>query len=124
MPLDPQHLSRAEHNERFLGTFDLDSTPYMDWAVTVSFYVAVRYVDALLNALRPPRRAESHEERNREVSTQPRLKPIWHSYRELYNQSRDARYGFVTFTSSEVRRLQSNRLNHVKTHIIRQGQQI
>ena len=37
MPLNPQLLARAEHNERFLVTFDIATTPFLDWAVVVAF---------------------------------------------------------------------------------------
>ena len=115
MPLDPDLVERAEHNERLITEFDIHSTEYLDWVV-VAFYVAVRYVDAYFW----PVRFTNHAERRREIRTDSRTRPIWASYRELERSSRDARYGFSDFTVQEVESLVFNRMNHVKSHMIRQ----
>lgn len=116
MPLDADFLERAELNERFLSTLDLNTTDYFYWAVTIAFYVALRYVDAFFFPIRPA----SHPERLQMVATDPRTRPFSNSYRELYNQARDARCELTQFTAIEVQSLISNRMNHVKTHMIRQ----
>ena len=116
MPLDAEFRERAEHNERFLSTLDLDVTEYLDWAVTIAFYVAVRYVDAFFF----PNRPFDHGERLKWVRTDPRTRTIRNEYRELFHQSRNARYELTDFTASEVRSLVTNRLNRVKTHMMRQ----
>ena len=116
MPLDADFLERAEHNERFLSTLDLNRTDYLDWAVTIAFYVVLRYVDAFFFPARPA----SHPERLQMVATNPRTRPISNSYRELYNQARDARYELTEYTAFEVESLITNRMNHVKLHMMRQ----
>lgn len=116
MPLNERFKARAEHNERLLATFDLSKTSFLDWAVVVAFYAAVRYVDGFFF----PRRPVSHEERTRWVATDPRTRPIWGHYRELYNRSREARYELVDFTPREVRLLVANDLGRVKSHLLRQ----
>ncbi len=113
MPLDPSYLQRAEHNEDFLSTLDIPSTEFLDWAVTVAFYVAVRYVDAFFF----PNRPIDPRERNRRVANDPRTRPIHRSYRELYNEARNARYELVEFTPFEVQSLIDNRLSHVTNHM-------
>ena len=114
--MDAEFLERAEHNERFLSTLDLNRTEYLDWAVTIAFYVALRYVDAFFFPIRPA----DHRERLRMVATNLRTQPISNSYRELFNQARDARYELFVFSAFEVQSLITNRMNHVKTHMMRQ----
>jgi hypothetical protein len=95
---------------------DLTTTPYLDWAVIVAFYAAVRYVDAFLY----PNLPEDHIERNSMVAGHSRLRPIYGNYRYLYKKSRDARYELSHFTAAEVRSLIANHLGRVKAHILRQ----
>ena len=116
MPLDESLLERARHNERFLATLDLDTTPYLDWAVTIAFYAALRYVDAFFH----PQEVSSHSERLRLVRTNPRTRPIYDSYMELYLQSRNARYELTEFTPNQVKSLVVNSLGRIRAHMIRQ----
>lgn len=116
MPLDEGLLERARHNERFLATLDLDTTPYLDWAVTIAFYAALRYMDAFFH----PQEVNSHSERLRLVRTNPRTRPIYDSYAELYRQSRDARYELTQFTPDQVRSLVVNSLGRVRAYMLRQ----
>ena len=117
MPLDPLYTARTEHNERLLGTFNpLSDTEFLDWAVVVAFYVALRYVDAFFS----PERPVNHEERNGWVARNSRTSRIYNAYRELYQRARDARYELVEFTANEVESLIANRLSLVKSHMLRQ----
>lgn len=116
MPLDENLLEKARHNERFLATLDLDTTPYLDWAVTIAFYAALRYVDAFFY----PERPHDHRERLIWVQTNPRTRPIYDSYLELYLQSRDARYELTQFTPDQVKSLVVNSLGHIRAHMLRQ----
>ncbi len=116
MPLDENRLERARHNERFLATLDLDATPYLDWAVTIAFYAALRYVDAFFY----PERPHDHRERLIWVQTNPRTRPIYDSYLELYLQSRNARYELTQFTPDQVKSLVVNSLGHIRAHMLRQ----
>mgnify|MGYP001593438869 FL=1 len=115
MALDPAYVVRAEHNYEFLKTFDLDKTAYLDWAVTVAFYVAVRYVDAHF----APERPGDHSNRNGWVRTRKNTRPIYESYMELYNQSKEARYELTEFTAANVKSLM-NDLSRVRNHMKRQ----
>ncbi|MBI4312006.1 MAG: hypothetical protein HY681_09510 [Chloroflexi bacterium] len=116
MPLNEELRARAEHNERFLATFELSNTLFLDWAVVVAFYTAVRYVDAYFY----PDRPVDHPERNAWVASRQRTRPIWLYYRELYNQSREARYELGKFSLIDVQRLVQNNLSRIKTHLLRQ----
>ena len=116
MPLDETLLERARHNERFLASLDLDTTPYLDWAVTIAFYAALRYVDAFFY----PRKIRNHTDRIRLLGSNPRTRPIYDSYMTLYRRSRDARYELTQFTPGQVRSLVVNSLGRVRAHMIRQ----
>ena len=116
MPLESGFRERAEHNERFLSSFDLYRTEYLDWAVTTAFYVAVRYVDAFFF----PKRPHNHEERLEWVRTDPHTRVIGNEYRELFHYSRNSRYELTEFTAFEVDSLIANRLSRVKAHMLRQ----
>ena len=48
MPSSLTHRQQAQHNEEFIASFDLDSTPYLDWVVTAIFYAALHFVDSYL----------------------------------------------------------------------------
>ena len=43
MPARDNHLHQAQHNEAFVASFNLDSTAYLDWAVTGIFYAALHF---------------------------------------------------------------------------------
>lgn len=45
MPTADQHRQQAEHNKAFVQSFDLDTSPYLDWVVTAIFYTALHLVE-------------------------------------------------------------------------------
>ena len=101
MPSKSEHRAKAEHNERFVGTL---AAPYFDWAVCGTFYTALHYVESYLATknIHP----QNHTVRLGIVQRDPKLKPVFRDYRELLNESRDARYEpAVTFTAADVTRL-------------------
>lgn len=101
MPRASEHLTRAENNLRFAESFDLKSTPFLDWVVVAYFYAALHLVDALLcqmEDLHPP----NHEERNRCVKEKSYLRAIRTQYRSLKDHADDARYNLITMTSVRI----------------------
>jgi hypothetical protein len=109
LPTGPQHRAQAEHNEFFVDQLD---NPFWDWAVTGTFYTAVHYVDGYLisKGLDPP----NHTERNELVHTDPTLAKIEDNYKQLYVDSRNARYDLVPFTKEDVRLLRDLELKPIK----------
>ena len=72
-----------------------------DWQVTMLFYSALHYVDALfadMSGIHP----KTHTSRNTLVTNQTAIAP---NYIRLYNRSLDARYNMVMFTQKEVDRI-------------------
>lgn len=88
MPLQSEHISKAERNEKFAGT--VSKTAYLDWAVTILFYAALHYVDAILaiSGIHP----DSHTQRGDAIGTNATLLRIRGEYRILETLSQNARY--------------------------------
>lgn len=88
MPSKEEHLLKAERNQKFAET--LTATQYLDWAVTVLFYAALHYVDAVLavSGIDP----NDHTERQDAIVRNITLKRIYPEYRTLEVLSRNARY--------------------------------
>ena len=83
-----QHLDQWEHNRRLLSTLPAG---YPDWIVTVSFYIALHAVDALL-VYDGVTRINSHASRNDVLMTTRRYQHIWDRYQQLHDLSRKVRY--------------------------------
>lgn len=101
MPTTEDHRKRAEQNLRFAQTFNLNTTPYLDWVVVGYFYAALHLVDALLyhqERIDPP----NHELRREYVKTKWYLRGIKNPYRELKDRSEDARYRLYVFTPVKI----------------------
>lgn len=96
MPSRERHLSQANGNERFLGTFDLKQTPYPDWAITVAFYAAVHWVEAYF--AEQNQHFDYHPHRNTRVGVD--LPGIAANYMLLYSESRVARYDCTQITNA------------------------
>ena len=83
--------------------------PFWDWAVTATFYAAVHYVEAYFAKCKPPIHSTLHKTRDSSIQRDPVLKPLYSTYRELENQSRNARYeAHIPFTQAEVTESASN----------------
>lgn len=119
MPSTNEHLERSRHNIRFAETFDLLTTPYLDWVVTAYFYAALHLVDALLDAkdsLQPP----DHQIRWGYVRDKWYLRPIKLAYRDLKNHSENARYNLLTFTTPKMNNEIIPLYREIEAHIIQQ----
>lgn len=116
MPNQQEHLDKAAHNERFLDTFDVDSTPYLDWVVIVAFYIAVHYVDAYL-ALRGYEHIGDHKTRGNLVILDSDLRAVADPYFQLKDDSEGARYDVQQFTTRMVNEILHNFLEPVRCHI-------
>lgn len=82
------HIRQWKHNRDFLGLIPPD---YPDWLVTVTFYVALHAVDALL-AHDGVTGVTSHDDRKRVLIYTNRYAGIQRSFLPLYDLSRTVRY--------------------------------
>ncbi len=85
------HVRQAKHNELLINHLDINKTIFHDWVVTITFYAALHYIEADFAQKSHIGHSTSHRERNRLVQREYNLQ-IYRSYRELYNNSRIARY--------------------------------
>jgi uncharacterized protein (UPF0332 family) len=121
VPTTSEHLARAKQNLRFAESFDLKTTPYLDWVVTAYFYSALHLVDALLwekDHLSP----ELHEHRRDYVRGKWYLRAISFEYRSLKDHSEDARYRLITMTSVKVKDTIIPLYKTIESHILQQLQ--
>lgn len=105
MPSYQAHLYQAQHNEGLLSEL-LASLSYKDWLVTVAFYTAIHYVEAVFfnNPTivhtdtcipRDPNTGKrNHSPHNWRMKLLRDNSPeyVWRSFRSLYNESYVARY--------------------------------
>jgi len=118
MPGAAQHLSQVNSNKNFLYTFVSrpdGTTSFPDWAITVTFYIALHLVEQYLY-VHHQKHCKNHRDRENEVESDPNLRKIYSHYKRLSDWSREARYDVVGFTNNEVREALS-RLDAIEAHI-------
>lgn len=115
MPSNLTHRQQAQHNEEFIASFDLDSTPYLDWVVTAIFYAALHFIDSYLAT--KGIHLSSHRGRDSLIWAVRDLRPIYSAYRRLKHRSEQARYDAVPFSSKQVRGLLNRELTSIKAHL-------
>jgi hypothetical protein len=119
VPTAPEHLARAKQNLRLAESFNLDSTPYLDWVVAFYFYAALHLVEALLH-YREGIHGGHHETRNRYVREKTYLKEINRAYQELKDYSENARYELITFTRIKIEKDVIPLYRAIEKHILQQ----
>lgn len=128
MPSKDQHRDQATKNELLFQSFDLNDTPYLDWAVVALFYAALHWVEAYLATVsdpigpQNPRRegghhAGGHSQRYNKVLSSPDLSPIRREYRELMTRSEEARYNCWDPPPDFVSSLATGEYEAIKNHI-------
>jgi hypothetical protein len=101
MPSKLEHLSKAEHNENFYQSFDLNTTPYLDWVVNGIFYSAVHYIESYLSS--QGKEPQTHWERTQDIRDDNNLDNIFfRKYMSLKDDSEGGRYNMQTFTPGEI----------------------
>ena len=109
------HLQKAEHNERFAESFDLDETPYLDWVVTGYFYSALHLVEAYL--ARSNKHSLEHRARDSAIHRDINLRKIFSDYGKLKTHSTNARYANYPFTPKDVRERVKPALERIKDRL-------
>lgn len=120
MATERAHLGQGAHNDQFLTTFDLATTPYLDWAVTVIFYAALHYIRALA-ARYLFANISTYGELDRifeRLDVFRRYPDIYGDYRQLKDDSRAARYDMRKFSSPEVGGLRDEELRRIREFVL------
>ena len=110
---EEQHLALAHANEEFLG--EIRSTGHLDWTVTVLFYTALHYADAVLARFHSAHPTD-HQDRARQLSS-PSYSSLHDSYRRLQDRSRAARYEGQTPSPDEFAKLEGD-LHKVRSRAV------
>lgn len=98
MPTKNEHIKKAERNEAF-AFFLAEKTKYLDWAITILFYSALHYIDAVLAvSLADP---EDHKERKAQMSVNDTTKRVYQEYRTLETASWNSRYFAMPIESDD-----------------------
>ena len=111
------HIDKARHNERFFSSFDIDTTPFLDWVVNGIFYSALQYLDCYLaNQNKHP---GNHSVRNSEIRADPvgLGRSFFKQYMHLKDDSEEGRYNMRVFVPDEVRNDILPLLSKIKTHL-------
>lgn len=116
MPNPIQHKQQVDHNKALIQHLDLDTTPYLDWVVTVAFYAALHFVEWFLTSKGRAGRRD-HKLRDAYISHETELRAIYSDYTELKYQSEGARYECFTFKLDEVRNDILPLLDRIEAHI-------
>jgi hypothetical protein len=116
MPTDLQHLHKAEHNEAFYLSFDLGSTPYLDWVVNGIFYSAVHYLESYLATQQ--KHSQTHGDRNANIRDDPNLgRDIFKKFNSLKDDSENGRYFIKVFTPGEIQQYIIPNLYAIKEYL-------
>ena len=120
MATEEEHLTQAQHNNQFLATFDLAVSPYLDWAVTVIFYAALHYVRVLAARSRFTN-ISSYADMDRvfeRLDVFRRREDVYVDYRQLKDDSREARYDMRQFSPDEVIDLRDGELHRIREFVV------
>ncbi|MBI4822692.1 MAG: hypothetical protein HY805_00450 [Nitrospirae bacterium] len=112
MPLIDKHIKQAGHNERFVNSFVVESTPFADWVLTGIFYAALHYIEAFFSTKNI--HTASHYQRDTEVGLNSQ--PIYSDYRDLKAYSYGARYLCKTFSGKDINESKS-KLDNIKNYL-------
>jgi hypothetical protein len=119
MPTRNDHIAKARHNEQFFSSFDINTTPFLDWVVNGIFYLALHYFDSYLSI--KGEQPLSHKERTPLINIyRPDLgRSFFHDYMSLKDDSEEGRYDMRTFTPDEIRLYILPLLNNIKVRLRR-----
>ncbi|AFM04445.1 HEPN domain-containing protein [Bernardetia litoralis DSM 6794] len=93
------HLEQAKHNQEFLSEMETAfPQKFFDWKITISFYVAIHYLQALADH-KGIEIGQTHNDIERNVNPNscwnPRMQistGAWREYKNLFQYSLTARY--------------------------------
>jgi hypothetical protein len=91
---EQQHVDRARANEAFAAPMSTVESTAAAWKVTVNFYAALHYVEAII--IRGGGTSMNHDARSMAIAKIPALRPIRNDYKILSSSAREARYDPTT----------------------------
>lgn len=108
-------VAKAERDLRFLDAIDQAANDHAEWSVTVLFYSALAYVDAVCLEWVGAKPA-NHPERQRQLVRQPFStdRRFFSRYRRLQDDSQAARYDCAKFKGRHYRALRENEYGAIR----------
>lgn len=88
---------------------------YTEWCVTIIYYMALHYIHAYL-AQKRKRHPASHANLTPEMQDPP-LKNLYKTYRNLEDDSRDARYNGTKFSVDQIKNGSIRWFNAIQTSV-------
>ena len=115
-----QHKSKASHNEAFVASINLSTSPFLDWAATGVFYAGLHYIRALASANSFSNVTTYAQLDRLFVSLAPlkRRPDLYVHYRFLKDESREARYGSRPFKPRAISMMLTKELLPIKTYVL------
>ena len=119
-----EYISQAAHNHEFARYIRENKTDCLDWSATCLFYAAVHYINAYFKKIgkQIPRRHSSPDPRSpgrlNIIQTDSSLSAIYDQYRNLDDESRDARYELKMISASDYDSFLLPQFEAIKTFII------
>lgn len=114
MPRKPEHISKAEGNERFARSLDNKDPASVDWAIVALFYTALHYIEAYFAQVGTHHR--DHQTRDDSIYKDPKTKPIYRTYSKLKSYGHNARYYVYAFDETDIKYAESH-LATIKAHL-------
>jgi hypothetical protein len=119
MPTKEQHLQQAQHNEAFLATFNVETSPFLDWAVSAVFYAGLHYLRSLMakHGYSNISRYADMDRAFERLAVLKRNPGINDAYRQLKDDSRAARYDMWRPTETDVVDLRDGELRKIREFV-------
>lgn len=110
-----EHLAKAQRNERLSSELKQLPEQYRDWQIIAVFYAAVHLVQAYLRD-KTTMYPQTHEERDRLISSLETLRAIYPNYQELKHLSVTARYTCLPTNEFDVKEARQQ-LAIIRAHV-------
>jgi hypothetical protein len=121
MPNAQDHLTQAEANRTYALNFDPQDATSIQWAVTVAFYAALHYVEALFATEVPALHFTQHTKRTSALgrlgNTRPVFQRLQQPYSDLKDYSEQARYDCQVFTATQLQNVILPLLQQIETDV-------
>ncbi|MGH9727835.1 MAG: hypothetical protein ACRD4V_04500 [Candidatus Acidiferrales bacterium] len=115
MPQKQEHLRKADDNEKLALRLDLSISSAPNWAIVMTFYSALHYVEAYFAD--SSKHYRLHRVRDSMIQRDPKIRRIFRSYRRLSDCSEQARYEAYFFDEGQFANIRKN-LDDIKAVVV------
>jgi len=115
LPLKQEHLKKAEDNEKLALRLDLSISSAPNWAIVITFYSALHYIEAYFADQNKHYRL--HRVRDSMIQRDPKIRRAFRSYQRLSDCSEQARYEADFFDEGQYVNIRKN-LDDIKAVVV------